>query len=138
MRRRIKRLLNVPKCTTNLYCTCLSIPQNYTNADAVQICSKFSIYTIEYNLEIYTSGEVEYSHLYIVWMKIILSKFIKCQQICWFLDNILLQQKLSQKSFFITLLESSYLSLFYIFIFELDNITGVYIYIYAKWPLGKK
>ena len=29
------------KFTANLYCICLSIPQEYTEADAVQICGKF-------------------------------------------------------------------------------------------------
>ena len=30
-------VLSVPKCTANLYCICLSIPQIFTKADAVQI-----------------------------------------------------------------------------------------------------
>ena len=34
-------LLSVPKFTNNMYCICLSIPQIYTKADAVQICGKF-------------------------------------------------------------------------------------------------
>ena len=34
-------ILSVPKFTANLYCICLSVPQIYTEADAVQICGEF-------------------------------------------------------------------------------------------------
>ena len=34
-------ILSVPKFTANLYCICLSIPQNYTYLDDVQNCGKF-------------------------------------------------------------------------------------------------
>ena len=34
-------LLSVPKFTANLYCICLSIPQIYTLANAVQVCGTF-------------------------------------------------------------------------------------------------
>ena len=37
----IPKLLSVPKCSANLYCICLSLPQIHTEADAVQICGKF-------------------------------------------------------------------------------------------------
>ena len=33
-------LLSVPKFTANMYCICLSIPKNYSQADSVQICGK--------------------------------------------------------------------------------------------------
>ena len=33
-------VLSVPKFSANMYCICLSIPQIYTSADAVQICGK--------------------------------------------------------------------------------------------------
>ena len=35
------QVLSVPKFIENLYCICLSIPQIYTKADAVQICGRF-------------------------------------------------------------------------------------------------
>ena len=33
-------VLSVLKFIANMYCICLSIPQNYTKSDAVQICGK--------------------------------------------------------------------------------------------------
>ena len=35
------KVLSVPKFTANLYCICLSKPQIYTKAEAVQICGRF-------------------------------------------------------------------------------------------------
>ena len=36
-----RTVLSVPKFNANLYCICMSIPQIYTYADAVQICGQF-------------------------------------------------------------------------------------------------